>query len=39
VAWGFDPGAGRSVPPIGLDEMITALNLWAAAGTPCANDS
>mgnify|MGYP005990765535 FL=1 len=38
VAWGFDPGADRDVPPIGLVEMIAALNLWAAAGTPCAND-
>jgi hypothetical protein len=38
VAWGFNPGAGRSVPPGTLDEMVVALNLWAAAGTPCAND-
>ncbi|WP_176248598.1 MULTISPECIES: hypothetical protein [unclassified Sulfitobacter] len=38
VAWGFDPGAGRSVPPGTLDEMVVALNLWAAAGTPCASD-
>ncbi|MFT7440963.1 MAG: hypothetical protein ACI83E_002463, partial [Sulfitobacter sp.] len=32
------PGGGRSIPPVGLDEMVIALNLWAAAGTPCASD-
>lgn len=39
VAWGFAPGAGRSTPPGTLDDMVAALNLWAAAGTPCADDS
>lgn len=38
VAWGFAPGAGRSAPPGTLDDMIAALDIWAAAGTPCADD-
>lgn len=38
VAWGFAPGAGRDTPPGTLDEMVVALTLWAAAGTPCATD-
>ncbi len=39
VAWGFTPGADREAPPGSLDDMIKALGLWAAAGTPCASDS
>lgn len=38
VAWSFAPGAGRETPPGTLDEMVVALNLWAAAGAPCATD-
>ena len=38
VAWGFAPGAGRDEPPGTLDDMVDALKLWAAAGTPCAGD-
>ena len=35
VAWGFDPGAGRSTPPGSLADLVAALEIWVAAGTPC----
>ncbi|SDF56579.1 hypothetical protein [Sulfitobacter delicatus] len=38
VAWGFTPGAGRSAPEGSLDALVHDVNLWGAAGTPCATN-
>ncbi len=35
VAWGFAPGAGRSVPPGGVAQIAADVRAWGAAGTPC----
>lgn len=35
VAYGFDPGAGRSAPDGSPEEMARDLQAWAAAGFPC----
>lgn len=35
VAYGFDPGAGRSAPDGSPEDMARDLQAWAAAGFPC----
>lgn len=35
VAWGFDPGGGRSAPPGSPAQLARDLALWSAGGTPC----
>lgn len=35
VAWGFEPGAGRSKPVGSFEEMARDVELWGAAGSPC----
>lgn len=35
VAWGFDPGGGRSAPPGSPEDMARDVETWGAAGTPC----
>ncbi len=35
VIWAWDPGAGRTTPPISHSQFVSALEAWAAAGGPC----
>lgn len=35
VAWGFEPGAGRSKPVGSVEEMARDVEIWGAAGSPC----
>lgn len=35
VAWGFDPGAGRSAPTGTVEDIARDVALWGEAGTPC----
>jgi hypothetical protein len=37
VLWAWQPGRGRTPPPLSTDEFKLALDLWARAGTPCPN--
>jgi hypothetical protein len=37
VAWGWNPGPGRSTPPLSHDELMSAVDLWIAKGAPCPN--
>jgi hypothetical protein len=37
VLWAWEPGRGRSPPPLSLDEIEAALDLWTKAGAPCPN--
>jgi hypothetical protein len=34
VLWAWNPGEGRSVPPVPLNDFKKALNDWLADGTP-----
>lgn len=34
VLWAWDPGAGRTPPPIPHDEFVNALEAWLDAGAP-----
>ncbi len=34
VLWAWNPGKGRSIPPVPLEEFKKALDEWLAAGTP-----
>jgi hypothetical protein len=35
VRWAWNPGAGRSPPPISTEELKCALEGWVSAGAPC----
>ena len=35
VNWAWNPGPGRTVPPLSHDQFVEAIKLWVAAGTPC----
>ena len=37
VLWAWQPGRGRSVPPVSIEELKIALEQWAKAGAPCPN--
>ena len=37
VLWAWQPGRGRTPPPLSTQELNAALDLWAAAGAPCPN--
>jgi hypothetical protein len=38
VLWGWQPGPGRSTPPITHAEFVAATAKWAAAGGPCPGE-
>jgi hypothetical protein len=38
VQWGWQPGPGRSTPPITHHELVERMAQWAAAGGPCPGD-
>lgn len=35
VNWGWNPGPGRTVPPLSHEQFIQRVKEWAAAGGPC----
>jgi hypothetical protein len=35
VNWGWNPGPGRTVPPLSHQQFVEAVKRWAAAGGPC----
>ena len=35
VNWAWNPGPGRSLPPMPHEQFVDAVKLWAAAGAPC----
>lgn len=35
VLWGWNPGAGRTLPPLTHPQFMDALQAWRAAGAPC----
>ena len=35
VLWAWEPGAGRSQPPLSNAELVAALRVWADQGMPC----
>jgi hypothetical protein len=35
VAWGWNPGGKRSVPPLTLDQTVAAVSAWIEADMPC----
>jgi hypothetical protein len=37
VLWAWNPGRGRTLPTLSVDEFKAALDQWAAAGAPCPN--
>lgn len=38
VGWAWNPGAGRSVPPLPRDELVRAVAVWLRSGAPCPED-
>jgi hypothetical protein len=38
VQWGFQPGPGRTVPPLSHEAFVAAFQTWADAGGPCPAD-
>lgn len=37
VNWGWDPGPGRSIPPVSHDEFVAAMTAWVQTGAACPN--
>jgi hypothetical protein len=35
VAWGWNPGEGRSLPPLSRDEFARDVKLWVEKGAAC----
>jgi hypothetical protein len=35
VLWGWNPGGGRSTPPVPHDDFVAAFDAWLAAGAVC----
>lgn len=35
VRWSYNPGPGRSVPPISYDEFVSSLKEWIDTGAAC----
>lgn len=38
VNWGWDPGPGRSIPPISHDEFVAQVTTWVQTGAECPQD-
>jgi hypothetical protein len=38
VLWGWDPGPGRTPPPLSQPEFARVVREWAEAGAPCPED-
>lgn len=35
VAWGWNPGGNRTVPPLTKEQTVAAVKQWVDAGMPC----
>jgi len=35
VAWGWDPGGQRTLPPVTREQTVSAFKTWMDAGAPC----
>lgn len=35
VLWAWNPGNGRTLPPIPHERFVRDLDAWVAAGGPC----
>ena len=35
VLWGWSPGPGRTLPPLGHEETTKRMDTWIQAGAPC----
>jgi hypothetical protein len=35
VNWGWNPGPGRSLPPLSHEQFVERVKQWVAAGAPC----
>jgi len=35
VLWAWNPGAGRTTPPLSHEKFVEALEAWVGAGMPC----
>jgi len=35
VNWGWNPGPGRTLPPLSHQQFVDAFKVWVAAGAPC----
>lgn len=35
VNWGWDPGPGRSIPPVSHDEFVVQVTQWVQTGAEC----
>ena len=38
VLWAWNPGAGRTTPPLSNEQLVKALEAWVSAGMPCPKD-
>jgi len=38
VLWGWNPGVGRTLPPLSQPEFARVVHEWAEAGAPCPGD-
>jgi hypothetical protein len=35
VSWAWDPGPGRSIPPVSHDDFVAQVTTWVQAGAAC----
>jgi hypothetical protein len=35
VAWGWDPGQGRTPPPVSKERLVAEFQKWIDLGAPC----
>ena len=36
ILWAWNPGAGRTTPPLSHEKFVVALEAWVHAGMPCS---
>jgi hypothetical protein len=39
VKWGWTPGPGRTLPPLGRDDFVRKVTDWIAQGAPCPDET
>ena len=37
ILWAWNPGAGRTTPPLSHEKFVVALEAWVHAGMPCGS--
>ena len=35
VLWGWEPGPGRTLPPVSHEALVAQVTRWISAGAPC----